>query len=320
MNLESELLELPPAGNGQGTYHKMFGPLQRALKRGMDDDDVFRTVDQVLNGNPLATRKIPESDIINSIKSAKRAIENSNGVRHYSPPSPRFDTAEQRRLFSEVAQCGKDHRSYDDLIDIEMNIMLSSPIPIKNDFSDFLINMFGLDDFLYIGDKYGKEVKRVDAWLKDEFEGKAIGEQVCINPLTGDQHETMGGNPSYRCDSAVKRFRYYAVEFDGVDLEEQLYFWIGYGQEIRAIVYSGSGSYHVWFEAPYCATKEDWDRNVKRGIFGKRLAQVGVDMSVSNPSRLMRLPGVVRKDTGNRQYLLWLSSYPAKIMGKTGND
>lgn len=309
--LIEQLKQLPAPGNGGGCYHKMFGPTIGAVRRGVTDDAIFDTIKSVVNGLPGATRIIPDKDITSTIEQAHRV----QGVQVDRRPAPKYDKATYNSLFRRIQEDGRDQYPCDEIEELEAMIMASSPIAIKDDFLDFMWAMFGLEDHVFLGDKYSqRKVATVADCISAYNAGRTLPEQIAINTFTGETAQTQSLKDSYVCDAAVSKYKYYAVEFDGVDLDKQLYFWLGLNVEPRAIVYSGNDSYHLWFEAPYCENKNDWDILVKDGIFRDKLNPMGVDCSTTNPSRLMRTPGAVRKSTGSPQYLLWISDQPRRII------
>jgi len=312
MNLLIEQLkQLPAPGNGAGCYHKLFGPTIGAVRRGVPDDAIFDAIKSIVNNLPGATRQIPDKDIQNTITQAHRV----QGMQYDRPQRTKYDKATYNKLFRQIQEEGKERFPCDEIEELEALIMASSPIAIKDDFPDFMWTMFELDDYVYVGDQRGeRKVHSVAKCIEAYNDGRKPPEQIAINTFTGSTAETQAGSPSYVCDASVSKYKYYAVEFDGVDLDKQLYFWLGLNVEPRAIVYSGNNSYHVWFDAPYCENKEDWDLQVRDGIFRDKLNPMGVDCSTTNPSRLMRTPGAVRSKTGSPQYLLWLSDYPRQIV------
>ena len=72
------------------------------------------------------------------------------------------------------------------------------------------------------------------------------------------------------------------------------------------MIYSGGKSIHAWLKCEGVNTAEEWETQVKHGLFPV-LAALGVDKACSNPPRMSRLPGMFRADTGKWQRLLLLA-------------
>jgi len=72
------------------------------------------------------------------------------------------------------------------------------------------------------------------------------------------------------------------------------------------LIDSGGKSIHAWIRVD-CPDRNAWERAIEQELFGQWLAPMGVDLACRNESRLSRLPGHYRVDTGNRQRLLFLA-------------
>lgn len=129
-----------------------------------------------------------------------------------------------------------------------------------------------------------------------------------INPLeahkdhnpTEDWHRPDRGR---RADCNVTKFRNILIEMDKVPLELQDQLIAEKGVPYSTAVYSGGKSIHyiISLVTP-CAGQKEYKRLVERvyRAVGKTL----VDIANKNPSRLSRLPGHFRQDTGHIQKLL----------------
>lgn len=107
-----------------------------------------------------------------------------------------------------------------------------------------------------------------------------------INPLKNN-----------RADKNVAAHRNFLLEFDSIPLQEQEMMMQKSGLPVSAIVYSGGKSYHY-----YISLQEPVDAAAYANI-AKRLHILvpEADPACKNPSRLARLPGAIRPDTGNLQ-------------------
>lgn len=113
-------------------------------------------------------------------------------------------------------------------------------------------------------------------------------------------------------DVNVTAFRYALIECDAVPLELQLSLLAKLSLPIAAILTSGGRSVHAWVRV-----NAD-DSNAYRGTVSKMLAllaKFGVDGKNKNPSRMSRLPGVVRQigaEGDGRQRLIYLNPRPTQ--------
>ena len=117
------------------------------------------------------------------------------------------------------------------------------------------------------------------------------GAWIRFNPLDGNGVK----------DVNITDYRYALIESDSVDLEKQNAILRELELPIAALVYSGKKSLHaiVRVEAP---TYEEYRRRVDYLYDVCRKNGLDIDRQNRNPSRLSRMPGVMRGD--QKQYLL----------------
>lgn len=117
------------------------------------------------------------------------------------------------------------------------------------------------------------------------------GAWIRFNPLDG--HGVKDAN--------VTDYRFALVESDGLDLEKQNALIRELELPVATLVHSGGKSLHaiVRVDAP---TYEEYRRRVDYLYTACRKNGLELDMQNRNPSRLSRMPGVMRK--GQKQYLL----------------
>ena len=153
-------------------------------------------------------------------------------------------------------------------------------------------------ELVFCGDKFGKTVRERDEWIDRFMGGEPIPPLLCANPLKPGGGMTAGGKPSPRCDDAVAVFRHAVAEFDGMPLAEQFAFWMGWGLDaVTAVTFSGSKSLHVLLRVE-AASREEWGKAVRGGLYARRLIPLGCDGACANPARLTRLAGARRADKG----------------------
>lgn len=149
----------------------------------------------------------------------------------------------------------------------------------------------------------GETVERdslLTRWRKEGMPGSDAGGWLRMNPLDGQGI----------ADANVKAFRFALVECDAVPLELQLPLLARLPLPIAAILTSGGRSIHAWVKVD-AKNLPDYRQTVSRML--ELLAKFGVDGKNKNPSRMSRLPGVVRRigaQGDGRQRLLYLNPEP----------
>jgi len=132
---------------------------------------------------------------------------------------------------------------------------------------------------------------------------------LCINALhpTQDLAPTKEWHDQYtprRADANVVCYRNFLIEIDDMPLEEQVDY-VTSCIPVSSIVYSGGKSYHF-----IISLEDKLETLAEYKNVAKRLHQLldRSDSSTKNPSRLSRLPNVVRPETGKKQTLDYLGS------------
>lgn len=182
-----------------------------------------------------------------------------------------------------------------------------------------LVTLFKRDDFVFMRSAKdaavkavrGENLRKTRAWLLEGLD--ALGEVVGVNPVSGREGLTTGGQESYYCKQTVAEYRHFVMEFDEMPLADQCAFWAGIIRRgklpIRTITYSGSKSLHVVVRAD---VKNAEEFAVCVGKFAKVYGagdtpeDLRIDtQSLKSPLTCVRLAGVVRKDTGHVQSLVY---------------
>ena len=185
----------------------------------------------------------------------------------------------------------------------------------------FLASLYAADEVLFIGERSGREVRTRAEWERRlaETPPDAWPPLIGSNPFTGEEAPTADGvRRSFRCKAAVSARRFALVEFDGMPLDRQAAFWagviLGAGRgpllPVAALVYSGGKSIHALLRVD-CADAAAW------AAFWNRLggfvcnpndpAPERADAACRDESRMTRLPGARRADSGRVQSLLYLA-------------
>lgn len=111
-----------------------------------------------------------------------------------------------------------------------------------------------------------------------------------------------------RADANVICFRNFLIEIDNMPLDKQVAYVRGL-LPVSSIVYSGGKSYHF-----IVSLQEPCEDYLEYMQIAEQIAQrvPNLDPACRNPSRLSRLPNVMRPDTGKSQELLYVGRRIAK--------
>ena len=306
-----EALKTTPAP-GSGCHPHLLRVANIGIRAGRDRNQIFSDTRQAIPGG---RRKVPDREIWDAIEKAEKDNRQTGQYRgpakawKPAPPikRPRIDADALR---SKIMAAGSDNEA--DLWEASPTRLIDRP---EGDAVLLLKHLYRRGDYLFIGDQYGKEVKTARDWVEHIEQHGAAGLPFIIpNPLTGQQHTASNGSRSYRCDAAVKEFRFALVEFDNMSRSDQLRFWSGWIQtpklpKVACLIDSGNKSIHAWVEVN-APNREAWTKYIEQGLFRDYLTPMGVDPACRNESRLSRLPGHRRTNTGHWQRLLWLGSAP----------
>lgn len=165
---------------------------------------------------------------------------------------------------------------------------------------------------VYERDEFASRMHDPEEW--DSIAGDNTGAFYRINPVR--TKKGTGHNGSFT-DADVARFLYLLIEHDDLELNEQLSLQCSLRLPLAALVLTGGKSVHGLVHV--AARDADEFDLVAKKIY-KRLNGLGFDNSNKNPSRLSRLPGVLRKanpsdDKPASQELLYLNPNP--LVGKS---
>lgn len=126
-------------------------------------------------------------------------------------------------------------------------------------------------------------------------------------PLPDKEFEVLNElKTACRKDSNCLFHTRFLFEMDKADLKEQCMYAQTTRNVITRCVYSGSKSIHMIIEFP--AEYEDFCKENYREVWeyiNDNVFDGKCDTQCRNPSRLTRRPGVIRKDTGKEQTLLY---------------
>jgi len=302
-----DLINNFPASGGGGAHTAFFSAGVLGYRAKVSEHRIY---EDVVKAMPKGTRPVTNDEIMTGINVGfVRAMHEDVGgdgfQRPVSLPSIPKDAFE--RLSIAGAGINAD------------DILERSPVSLKGikDWQQGIVvleTLYNPEDTLFIGGSYGKGVpgdtiRSVAEWITFFGKTKKVGlPHVIVNPVSGEL-APLKVNPdkeSYRCDNAITEWKYMVVEFDGVPIEDQLAFWAVAKLPVAALIMSGGKSVHGWVQVD-CADRAEWEKEVEQDLFPGFLVPLGVDGACKNESRLSRMPGHIRKESGKLQQLLYLA-------------
>lgn len=308
---EQGLRNLPAPGGG-GCHVALLGVANYGAMAGLDAATIEA---DIRNAIPHGGRRVTDREIRDAVhKALSECRARPYRVRHGShrrarrpvKPLPPFDG--QRYLKSLLAR--GDGAGEADLW--ELSPYRITWEPGLRDAITVLETLYKSQEWLCIGEVDEKRVLQMQVHLQQIRSGN-VGPHIIPNPMDGQQHATVGGDPSYRCDNAVADHRFAVVEFDDMSKSDQFAFWYsvitGRLLPVTTLIDSGGKSIHAWLRVNL-SDKAAWDQYIRRGLYDKdigRMSILGADRSCRNPSRFSRLPGHYREDKRAWQRLLYLN-------------
>ncbi len=170
-------------------------------------------------------------------------------------------------------------------------------------------------------DKWAYHSMPIDSVLSGEVPLVSPNQTVPIRNVKTEELILLGINAikGYRNDSNVYTHRTFLFEIDVGSLTSQMAYMKALKVPYSAIIFSGGKSLHYLL-----VLKEPIDEKTYRILYQWAL-NIGTlfDQNCKNPSRSVRIPGVIRPNTGNKQrlveikervsiddFLAWLKQYP----------
>lgn len=306
---EASLKSIPSPG--AGCHSSLLAAANLGIMAGLSES---RIVGDIRLSIPPGKRRVSNREIEDAVSKAAREVtpiaDQTSHARPFTrrpppPPKPFDGPAYRRKLIDRSAGC------------TEAELWEASPCridwePGPWDALAVLSKLYASSDVLFVGGVYDRQVQTVQAIIDGILKGAAVPPHVIPNPLDGKAHETSsGGKPSFRCDTAVKSFRFAVVEFDDLPKPDQICFWfsviVGGLLPVAALIDSGGKSIHAWLSV-HLPDADAWQREIRDGLYHPetgRMTLLGADRACQNPSRLSRLPGHKRGEKWQR--LLYLA-------------
>ena len=171
------------------------------------------------------------------------------------------------------------------LLNDAANALLSRPLLAR---LLFLTSLFDPNDVLWIGEIHQRKFNTVEGWLRKRFiPGCFVG------------HSPFKPGSRSRSNKNVDKRKYLVVESDKLPHHEAMAVFSAleelHGLTLRSLVTSGRRSLHAWFDWPKEGEQADWQAVIE-----------GYQCDPANlrPSQPVRLPGIIRPETGRPQQLI----------------
>lgn len=295
---ESYLVRLPPPGGG-GAHRAIYGAGAFGCRAGLAADVVCADIRKFL---PAGTRTVTDREIEEGVSQAYADVSGKGSCK--APSASRVAPGTLEKLIRE----GKGAT--------EADIRARSPIRLdwpEHEGWRVLEALYGRGEFVFIGDdgwagRIGETIRPVGEWV-DLLRAKGIVPcpKMMGNTLSGKSASKKSGDgETLRGDACVAAHRFAVVEHDQIDVESQLAFWTAARLPVAALVFSGKKSIHGWVRVD-CADAKEWKTEIEDRLFPQYLVPMGFDPACKNASRLSRMPGHRRADTGLVQRCLYLA-------------
>lgn len=294
------LEKIPATGTGFNPY--LLRITNPGVADGLSDEQILDDVQERVHGD----REVSDYEIQRAINAARNTKAPTRQKRRLIP----ITTPDMlKRLIQEGQGITEE-----DLREVSpVSIPPATPERGYKDHAALLLKtLYQPEDVIFVGQRYDRKVASLFEQISP-IGGEELSDKPFIipNPLTGKQATGTSGKPSFRCDAAVKEFRFCMAEFDNISLPDQMAFWSAVALPIAALIYSGGKSIHAWIKVDGVSTLGQWKKKIGEELYKRRLVPMGVDSACCNASRLSRLPGHNRHGAGKPQKLLYLSPNPA---------
>jgi hypothetical protein len=290
-----------PAPGGQGAHQALYAAGCFAFRAGVPVDHAIAEIGAAL---PTGTRHVPASEIEQAVRQAYADI---SGRRN--PARTRASPRVSPHALARLLRLGRGAT--------EADIVARSSVPLVCSAWEVswrvLEALYGPDELLFVGDD--KTAGILGSSIRSRLElvqllqrlGSCPFPKIIPNPLTGKSAPKKSGEgTTLRGDACVSSYRLVVVEHDRLPLADQLAFWMAAPLPVVALIFSGKRSVHGWVRVD-CADSGEWVREVEQKLFPEYLTPMGFDPACRNASRLSRMPGHLRPDTGQMQRCLYLA-------------
>jgi len=163
---------------------------------------------------------------------------------------------------------------------------------------EILEQLFGLNSLVSMSpdDHWLADTKPLKGWQNQgEFP-----ELIVSSPMSKPMGMNKEGKPSKRCNDNTGKRKFLVIEQDETPLNEQLAIikHLSEFAPLAMVVYSGSKSYHAWFQCHPEVPEEDIH------LFMVYAVSLGADKATYTPCQLVRTPNATRSSNGKKQKVI----------------
>ena len=298
-------MNLPVKSPGNGCHGSLMSAANICIKKGLSPDESFQAIRASI---PAGARKVPDREIWDAVNKAARechstAFTASTRKPFVLPAAPKPKIDGQKLLAA--IQARGDGATESDLLQLSP---CTIPEPPEQHWLVLFAKHYQPDDILFCGGQYDASVYTASHYAERFSRNGCMRPFIIPNTFTGERHPKADGTLSFRCDAAVKNYRFTVVEHDTMPEAQQLAFWFTAIRErlldVACLIHSGGKSIHGWVRAD-AADAADYKAKVAK--LWTYLEPMGFDTQTKNPARLSRLAGHYRKDKCKWQRLLYLA-------------
>jgi hypothetical protein len=280
----------PCPESGEGCHGWIYGAAHRLVAAGFEDDEIEAWIEAYLK-RPSQPREIANTlSKVRAEADGKIAPRKSVGAKR-----PKDEAAVAKLL-----EGGP--------ISVE-DFIASSPSPVSIDTTTVLKALFPGEKTILFTDQMSQGQRVWDEAIPPEDVDRlgrtnTQGAWFLLNPVTGDYAEREGAKPSRRSEATISAYKHVLVESDNVNLGEWLAILRQLDLPIVCVTLSGNASAHAIVRVS-ADNRDEWVAAAKK--IADLVVPLGADPNAITAVRLTRLPGVVRKDNGNTQSLIWFN-------------
>ncbi len=284
-----------PVGEGEGRNNQMIRVAPTMLRHGWTREEVFEEFKRVYE---LEDDDSKDGEILRVIRNAAKYAESgdqeSGHDRETRQHLARIEVYARRKLPHVLT-------NYPWPLDALCDNGWCN-LPAAEQRRQFIGGLFALDDVVWCGTKFhsgqpkhARHFRPAADWILSASAWPFIS------------HCTFRAGAFSRCKESVVERKYLVIESDTLTFEQTLavFSWLHNaheGMRLRAVVFSGKKSLHGWF---------DWPDNDEHEL-AAMLRGLQCDPATMRQSQPVRLPGVIRPETGKLQELLYLDAGQAR--------
>lgn len=296
----------PCPSAGEGCHGWMYKAAHRLVAAGYHDDEIEAWIDAYL-GRPAQPR-----EITNTLSKVRAEVEGRIPARKpVGARRPKDEAAIAKLLESGTTSVEE--------------FMALSPSDVNVDAGVVLRALFGCPDskhqsktILFTDHRSQGQIvwtaKTPDEDVERLGRTNTQGAWFLLNPVSGEYVQREGERPTRRSEANMTAYRHVLIEADNVPLEEWLTILRGVTLPIVSVTLSGNASAHAIVRVD-AKDRDEWLAAANR--IADVVVPLGADPNAITAVRLTRLPGVVRKDTGKEQKLIWFNPDAEKLAVNT---